>query len=713
MSGGDEKSLPLFNGTPEPELPNLGLAGERPRQSVALQDSTPDVEGRASSHPPAASAEAATGLAATGDGALKQMMDGNFLQYAAYVIRDRAIPDVDDGLKPVQRRILFSLHENDDGKFIKVANIAGYCMQFHPHGDASIGDALVTLANKQYLIERQGNFGNLFTGDPAAAVRYIECRLTPLAREVLFNDPLTKMVPSYDGRKEEPVTLPAKIPLLLMLGADGIAVGIATRILPHNFAELLEAQIAILQKKPFQVLPDFPQGGLMDARAYDEGRGHVLLRAQIEQKDAQTLVLRALPPGVTTDSVMASIEEAARKGQLKLKSLNDYTAEQVEIEIQLPPEQDAARAREALFAFTQCQVQLASRIVVIRDQKPVELTVPEILQHNTDRLLALLRAELLHERRELLDELHSQTLIRLFVEQRIYQRLETCESAEAVQQAVLDGLAPFREQLQHDLTKQDLEMLLGIPIRRISLFDLEKNRLELERCRAKLAEVETDLGSLAPYAIRYLRGLLKKFGADYPRRTQLAQFGEISERELTADALAICYDRAKGYLGHKIAGEPLLTCSPLDKLLLVWRDGRCTVVAPADKLFVDSSLLYCAILDRERVLTVVFELDFFTYIRRCVVGGLITNREYRLAAKGSQVRFFADEKLDTLFIRYSDPGKPPIHQQIFALDAVPVRDRDARAPVLSSRRIAAIAGAKPADWNDELNGPPARLMPFA
>ncbi len=719
MSAPDDKpgELPLFNPAPNPdpgpapELPGM-QAPPAPAAAIPAAVGNSPAEGGtdAVQMPPATPA---TGLKATGDGALKQMMDSNFLQYAAYVIRDRAIPDLDDGLKPVQRRILFSLHENDDGKFIKVANIVGYCMQFHPHGDASIGDALVTLANKQYLIERQGNYGNIFTGDPAAAVRYIECRLTPLAREVLFNDALTAYVPSYDGRKQEPVSLPAKIPLLLMLGAEGIAVGISTRILSHNFAELLEAQIAILQKKALRVLPDFPQGGLMDARAYDDGRGHVLLRAHIEQKDEQTLVLRSLPFGVTTDAVMASIEEASRKGRLKLKSLNDFTAEQVEIEIKLPPDQDPARAMESLFAFTQCQVQVASRIVVIHDQKPVELTVPEILRHNTARLVELLRAELLHRRRELVDALHGLTLVRLFIEQRIYKSIETCATAAAVQQAVLDGLLPFRDQLQRDVTKDDLETLLGIPVRRISLFDIEKNRAELERSRAELAEVGQNLDALAPYAIRYLRNLLKKYGADYPRRTQLAQFGEISERELTSDALAIAYDREKGYLGHKIAGEPLLTCSPLDKLLLVWRDGRCKVVAPADKLFVDGTLLHCSILDRERVLTVVYEFDLFTHLRRFVTGGLITNREYRLGAKGAVVRFFADDNPAALYVRYKDPGKPPIPQQIFALEAIPVRERDARAPVLTSRRIATIAGAKPADWNDELNGPPGRLMPFA
>ncbi len=326
------------------------------------------------------------GLQATGDGPLKRLMDENFLQYAAYVIRDRAIPDLDDGLKPVQRRILFSLHERDDGKFIKVANIVGYCMQFHPHGDASISEALVALANRQYLIDRQGNFGNLLTGDPPAAARYIECRLTELARAEIFNDDLTDYVPTYDGRKKEPVTLPAKLPLLLMLGAEGIAVGISTRILPHNFAELLEAQIAILNKKPFLIQPDFPQGGLMDAAAYDDGRGYVLVRALIEKKGEHTLLIRELPFGATTDSLMASIEDAARRGKIRIKSLNDFTAEQAEIEIQLPADQNPERAIEALYAFTQCQTQITSRIVVIRDNKPVEMDVPHILRYNTSRL---------------------------------------------------------------------------------------------------------------------------------------------------------------------------------------------------------------------------------------------------------------------------------------------------------------------------------------
>jgi topoisomerase-4 subunit A len=652
---------------------------------------------------------AETGLHATGDGPLKRLMDDNFLQYASYVIRDRAIPDLDDGLKPVQRRILFSLHENDDGKFIKVANIVGYSMQFHPHGDASIGEALVALANRQYLIERQGNFGNIFTGDPPAAARYIECRLSDLARNELFNDDLTEFVSSYDGRKQEPVTLPAKIPLLLMLGAEGIAVGLSTRILPHNFAELIEAQIAILSKKPFSVLPDFPQGGLMDARGYDDGRGHVLLRAQIEKKNPSTLVIRELPFGTTTDSIMASIEDAVRRGKIKAKSINDFTSEQVEIEIQLPAEQDADRAVEALFAFTQCQTQISSRIVIIRDQKPVEMDVPEILRHSTSRLVDILRRELARRRRRLTEELHALTLVRLFIENRIYQRIEDCASQEAVQQAVLEGLLPFKDQLQRDVTMADVERLLGIPIRRISLFDLEKNRKDIDRLGTELSEVEENLATLVPYAIRYLRSLLRKHAGEYPRRTRIAQFGEISERELTANELTIGYDRAKGYLGHKISGDKLLTCSPLDKLLLVWQDGRCRVVSPPDKMFVDLSLIYCAILDRERVIMAVFEWDFFTHIKKFAVGGLIANREYRLAPKGAALRFFAEDIPTTLYVRYLPDARTKIRQQEFNVRRLPLRDRDAKGQVMTAKRIEFIGSVKPDDWDDALSGPPGRF----
>ncbi|MGA2262502.1 MAG: DNA gyrase subunit A [Acidobacteriota bacterium] len=475
----------------------------------------------------------------------------------------------------------------------------------------------------------------------------------------------------------------------------------------------MEAQIAILGKKPFRVLPDFPQGGLMDADAYDDGRGHVLVRAHIEKKDPHRLVIRELPFGATTDSLMASIEDAARKGKIKVKSMNDFTAEAVEIEIQLPPEQDPGRAMEALYAFTQCQMQIASRIVIIRENKPAEMDVPAILRYNTARLVEILRRELMRKRRRLAEEIHHQTLVHLFVENRVYQRIEDCDSAEAVLQAVLDGLQPFRGQLQRDVTREDAEMLLGIPIRRISLFDLEKNRTEVERLGGELAEVEQDLGALVPYVIRYLRTLLRNYGAAFPRRTRLKQFGEISERELTANELTIAYDTEKGYIGSKVAGAPLLSCSPLDRLLLVWQDGRCKVVSPPEKLFVDTSLIYSAILDRERVMTMVYEWDLFTHIKKFAAGGLITNREYRLAPKGAGIRFFADDNPSILFVRYAADARTRIRQQEFTVDRLPVRGRDASGMVMTSKRIEFIGAAKPADWEDTLTGPCGRLSHFA
>jgi topoisomerase-4 subunit A len=650
-------------------------------------------------------------IAAVAEGPLKHLVNGNFLTYASYVIRDRAIPDVDDGLKPVQRRILHSLFENDDGKFIKVANIVGYSMQFHPHGDASIGDALVTLANKQYLIEGQGNFGNLFTGDPAAAPRYIECRLTELAREELFDPDLTDTVPTYDGRKEEPVSLPARIPLLLMLGADGIAVGLSTRILPHNFNELLEAQVAILQKRPFEVFPDFQQGGLMDAAGYDKGRGAVRVRARVEIRDASTLVVREVPFGANTDSLIASIEEAGRKGKLRLRSINDFTAGQVEIEIQLQEGESAARAIEALYAFTQCESQVASRIMVIRNGRPVEMDVEDVLRHNTTRLLKLLTLRLKVQQKRLSEELHRKTLVQVFVENRLYKAIESCASQEDVEQAVRTGLEPFLSALQRELTHADIELLLGIPIRRISQFDLAKNRKDMEDLRTELAESRENLANVTGYTVRYLRQLQKKYGASFPRRTAIEVFRSVEVRELTATELAVNHDRAKGYLGHAIGGTPLFQCSSLDKLLLVWRDGRYKAISPPEKLFVDDTLIHCSVLGRERVLTVVYNEDGFTHIRK-LLPNAITNREYRCIPRGAQIVFFSDQDVTVLYVQYDVPEAATIKQQEFDTAALPVRERDGKASLMSSKKIAYIGAAKPKKWDDALTGPKGTYMNF-
>src|SRR2546423_7724344 len=384
---------------------------------------------------------------------LHRRVDRGFLDYASYVIRDRAIPNLVDGLKPVQRRILWALHEKDDGRFIKVANVVGHAMQYHPHGDASIGDALVVLANKRYLIDRQGNYGNIFTGDPAAAPRYIECRLTELARHELFNDEITDFVPSYDGRNKEPVTLPSKLPLLLMLGTEGIAVGMSSRILPHNFPELLEGQIAILKKQPFKCLPDFQTGDLMDARGYKDGTGEIKVRAKIKIKDESTVLIKEIPPTTTTESLMASIEDASRKGKIKVKSVDDFTAEDVEIEIKAPSGVSAEQLGDALYAFTDCEVTIASRIVVIRNNRPVEMTVSDVLRENTEQLIATLKRELELKESKLQDELHFRTLERVFIEERIYKKIEQSKTNEAVLAAVYDGFKPFRKQLIRELVE--------------------------------------------------------------------------------------------------------------------------------------------------------------------------------------------------------------------------------------------------------------------
>src|ERR1035437_262297 len=396
----------------QPELPIAAGAQPAPAEAAPDKNKTADTNGNGAEHVIAETVETpivhkpfdpkqlAVGL--------HTRVNRGFLDYASYVIRDRAIPNLADGLKPVQRRILWALHEKDDGRFIKVANVVGHTMQYHPHGDASIGDALVVLANKRYLIEGQGNYGNIFTGDPAAASRYIECRLTELARTEVFNDSITDFIPSYDGRNQEPVTLPCKLPLNLMLGTEGIAVGLSARILPHNFPELLEAQIAILKKQPFKCLPDFATGGLMDARDYQDGKGSVKVRAKIRVKDESTVTIKEIPPTTTTDSLIASIEDAVQKGKLKVKSINDFTSEDVEIEIKCPAGVDAEKLVDALYAFTDCEVTIASRIVVIKDKRPVELTVSEILRENTEKLVDTQKRELQLKEQKLQDELHYQ-----------------------------------------------------------------------------------------------------------------------------------------------------------------------------------------------------------------------------------------------------------------------------------------------------------------
>ncbi|MCL5096179.1 MAG: DNA topoisomerase IV subunit A [Candidatus Omnitrophica bacterium] len=539
--------------------------------------------------------------------ALHRRVNTNFLEYASYVIRDRAIPHLGDGLKPVQRRILWALHLADDGRFIKVANVVGDTMKYHPHGDAAIGDALVVLANKGYLIEGQGNFGNIFTGDPAAASRYIECRLTELARTELFNDEITEFVPSYDGRNQEPMALPSKLPLGLMLGSEGIAVGLSVRVLPHNFPELLQAQIAILKKQPFKCLPDFPTGGLMDARGYADGKGSVKVRAKLKVKEESTVVIKEIPPSTTTESLIASIEEAARKGKLKVKSINDFTSGEVEIEVRGPPGVDAEQLADALYAFTDCEMTISSRLVAIKDNRPVEMTASEMLRENTEQLVRILKLELELKERKLQEEIYFRTLERIFIEKRIYKKIEQCKTNEDVTAAVFEGFKPHRHQMYRDLTDADVEKLLAVRIRRISLFDINRHREEMEKAKADLAQTRQSLKNLTKYTISHLEALLAKYGPLYPRRTKSSRHDEIDAREVAFKAFKVTYDRESGYIGYKVNGDEFkCDCTRFDKLILVFRDGHYRVTELPEKAFVGPDLIYCAIPERDRVMTVAY-----------------------------------------------------------------------------------------------------------
>jgi topoisomerase IV subunit A len=583
---------------------------------------------------------------------LERLMRRNFVEYASYSILDRAIPDLLDGLKPVQRRILHTLFEMDDGRYHKVANVIGETMKLHPHGDAAIGDALVVLANRSPFIDRQGNFGNLLTGHPAAAARYIECRLTDLARETLFNEALTDMLPSYDGRTREPVVLPAKLPVLLMLGADGIAVGMATRILPHNPRELWEAQVAILRGEARSVLPDFPQGGEMDASEYDDGRGKVRVRARIEQRDAKRLVIREIPYATTTEGLIASIESAAQKGRVKLAHVSDFTTDAVEIEVTAARGVTADELRDQLFAYTECEVSVSSSIVVIHGRRPVELSVAEALRILTERLRDLVRAELEWERTQLEDRRHWLTLEQIFVEKRVYKRIEEAESDEAVRSEVRAGMEQYAELLARPLADDDVKRLLDLRIRRISRYDIERNRREIEEAEAGLESVASRLGDLTGTTVAWLEGVIRKHGAAFPRRTRVLELETVDRKAVARQDIRLLHDAKSGFFGTDVKGGALrLTVSEYDLVLLICDDGSYRVVPPVEKLLLPARLLHCERFDPERgeAFTVVYrDKARIVYGKRVHVKSFVRGREYELI-KGREGKLL-------LLAREADPG---------------------------------------------------------
>ncbi len=587
---------------------------------------------------------------------LEPLMRQNFLEYASYVVVDRAIPDVRDGCKPVQRRILHTLSTMDDGKFMKVANVIGETMKLHPHGDVSIGDALVVLANKgisrtnetlSYFIERQGNFGNLLTGDGAAAARYIECRLTALAKDTMFNPALTRWIPSYDGRKDEPAALPAKLPVILMLGTEGIAVGMATTILPHNFPELLKAQIAILKGEKFKCLPDFSQGGLMDASDYEDGRGRIRIRAKLEVDGDKKIVIREIPFGTTTESIMASIETAVQKGKVKLSEISDRTGSEVEIELEMPRGTYAADVVPQLYAYTECQVTISSNLTVIRDKRPIETTVSEILRDHTVRLQGIIKAELEHELEQLLLKQHNLTLEQLFIENRVYKKIEEAISEADVTKAVYDGMKPFEKRFVCPMTDDDVTRLLDIRIKRISAWDIAKNRRDIADVLGAIELAKKKLANLVGTTITWIEGILGKYEKLYPRRTKSTHFEDVDKKAVATANLTVRYDQSTGFFGTAVkGGDRELKVSEYAKLLVVFQDGTYQVMAPPEKTVLEGKILHLDVLDEDKGFTFIMayrDKQKIPWAKKVTIKAFIKGKTYELIKDGGRVDLFTTD----------------------------------------------------------------------
>jgi len=565
---------------------------------------------------------------------LESLMQRNFLEYSSYFVLDRAIPELRDGLKPVQRRILHTLFSMSDGRFHKVANVIGETMKLHPHGDASIGDALVVLANKDYFIEKQGNFGNLATGHRAAAARYIECRLTDLALDTLFHKSLTEMVPSYDGRSPEPVRLPAKLPVILMLGTEGIAVGMATKLLPHNLNELWEAQIAILEGKPVSLFPDFPQGGLMDVDAYEDGRGKVEVRARVKILDKKHVVISEVPYGTTTESIIASIEAAAQKGRVKVSSIDDFTTSSVEIDLTLARGVSAKEVLPQLYAYTDCSVSISSNVTVINDRKPVQLTITDIIQRLTGQLTDQLKAELEFDRDQMLDKQHWLTLEQIFVEKRVYKRIEEVTTEKAVRDEVMKGMAQYRELFVRPMADEDVKRLLEIRIRRISAYDIDKNRRDIVEVQKAIDAVEKKLRNMKRTTIDYVKGLIKKYGDRFPRRTEITRIKAVDKKAVARENIKLSYDKRSGFFGSDVRGDQFkMTVSEYALILGVASDGTYRVMSPPEKILFSGKLLHCEPFDPDKGVefTIVYrDKQKIAYGKRIRIEKFIRNREYAL-----------------------------------------------------------------------------------
>ena len=579
-----------------------------------------------------------------------------FLDYASYVILERAVPDLMDGLKPVQRRILHSMFDLEDGRYNKVANIVGHTMQYHPHGDASISDAIVQVGQKELLIDMQGNWGNIYTGDRAAASRYIEARLSKFALEVVFNPKTTNWQLSYDGRKKEPIHLPVKFPLLLAQGAEGIAVGLSTKILPHNFNELIDGSIKYLKGRSFKLFPDFQTGGSIDVSNYNDGNrgGRVKVRATVEKYDKNTIVIKEIPYGTTTASLIESIIKASEKGKVKIKKIEDNTSAEVEILVYLPSGSSIQKTIDSLFAFTQCQVSISPLCCIISDNKPQFLGVRDILKISTDNTKDLLKKELEIQLDELENQWHSISLERIFIENRIYRDIEEKTTWDEVLSTIDSGLDPFKSKLKKDVTVDDIKKLTEIPIRKISKFDLDKVKDKLNSIEVNIEEVKNNLNHLVDYTIQYFTHLKKHYGKDRKRKTIVDEFDELDKKTISIKNYKLYVNKAEGFVGTSLKKDEFVCdCSDLDDVIVFTSDGIMKVVKVDNKLFVGRDILHVSLFNsksKETVYNLIYRdgKNGTSYMKRFKISGVIRDKDYNLTQgkEGSEVLYFSENSKD-------------------------------------------------------------------
>ncbi len=635
---------------------------------------------------------------------LSGMYQNWFLDYASYVILERAVPHIEDGLKPVQRRILHSMKRMDDGRYNKVANIVGHTMQFHPHGDASIGDALVQLGQKDLLVDTQGNWGNILTGDRAAAPRYIEARLSKFALDTVFNPKTTEWQLSYDGRNKEPITLPVKFPLLLAQGAEGIAVGLSSKILPHNFCELCDAAISYLQGDEFHLYPDFQTGGSIDVSKYNDGqRGGVLkVRAKIEKLDSKTLVIRELPFTKTVPSLCESITKAIEKGKIKARNVSDLTSAQVEIQIHLAPGVSSDKTLDALYAFTDCEINISPNCCVIKDNKPQFLTVSDVLRHSVERTKDLIRQELEIRKNELLEQLHFYSLEKIFIEERIYKdrQFEQAPNIDAVCEHIDERLTPYYPSLVREVTKDDILKLLEIKMQRILKFNKDKADELMARIKAEIESIDDDLAHMVRVTTEWFRFLKDKYGNDHPRMTEIRNFDTIEAAKVVEANQKLYINRQEGFIGTGLKKDEFVcNCSDIDDVIIFYRDGKFKVVRVADKLFVGKNILWLGIYkknDQRTIYNVVYRAGKKGpyFIKRFNVPAITRDREYDVTTgeEGSRIVYFtANPNGEAEIIKVTlDPNSVSRRQSAFLerdFATVMIKGRAARGITLTKKPV--------------------------